>query len=93
MSRWTIPAAIGSRRSFVCKVILEGIIDMTPAGLTSFSLKPTLPAGLDHLSLTNVRAYGGIFGITLTHECWRVTRSDGKLIAEGKNGERTLVKM
>ena len=84
---------LSAESALFCKVILEGIIDMTPAGLNSFSLKPTLPAGLDHLSLTNVRAYGGIFGITLTHESWRVTRSDGKVIAEGKNGERALVKM
>jgi hypothetical protein len=84
---------LSAESALFCKVVLEGIIDMTPAGLNSFSLKPTLPAGLDHLSLTNVRAYGGIFGIALTHEGWRVTRSDGKLIAEGKNGESALVKM
>ncbi len=84
---------LSGESALYCKIILEGILDMTPAGLSSFTVKPTLPAGLDRLSLTNIRAYGGVFGVTLTREGWRVVRSDGELLAEGKNGEAVLVKL
>ena len=84
---------LSGESALYCKIILEGILDMTPAGLSSFTLKPTLPTGLDHLSLTNIRAYGGVFGVTLTREGWRVSRSDGELLAEGKNGEAGLVSL
>ena len=84
---------LSAESALFCKVVVEGILDLTPAGLNSFTLKPTLPDGLDHLVLTNIRAYGGIFGITLTHEGWRVTRSDGQVLAEGKNGESACVRV
>ena len=84
---------LSGESALFCKVILEGMLDMTPASLTSFTLKPTLPAGLDHLNLTGIRAFGGVFGVYVTAEGWRVLRSDGELLAEGKNGERGTVRL
>ena len=64
---------------------------MTPVGLDAFTIKPTLPEGLDHLYLTDIRAYGGVFSVYVERNGWRVVRSGGEVLAEGKNGETVRV--
>ncbi|MBE6610940.1 MAG: hypothetical protein E7632_00490 [Ruminococcaceae bacterium] len=79
---------LSGEAALFCKVILEGILDMKPTGFRSFSMKPTLPEELDHLTLTDIRAYGTTFGVKLTRDGYSVIRSDGTVLAEGKNGQR-----
>ncbi|MBQ7300594.1 MAG: hypothetical protein IJW77_12235 [Clostridia bacterium] len=82
----------GSRRqlsgesALYCKVITEGLLCMIPTGLHSFTIKPTLPLGLDHLYLRNIRAHGASFDVLLERGGWRVVRADGTLLGEGANG-------
>jgi hypothetical protein len=64
---------------------------LTPTGLYSFSLKPTLPDGLDHLYLTNIKAYGGVFDVLLDKNGFRVVRSDGKELVSGSYGDTVVV--
>ena len=60
---------------------------MIPVGLHAFTIKPTLPAELDHLYLTNIHAHGAVFDVMLEHGGWRVIRSDGTVLACGNYGE------
>ena len=78
---------LSGESALFCKVILEGMLDMTPAGLNAFTLKPCLPEGLDHLYLKDIHAFGGVFSVYVEKDGFRVVRSDGTLLAEGKNGE------
>ena len=84
---------LSGESALFCKVILEGMLDMTPAGLNAFTLKPSLPEGLDHLYLTQIRAYGGIFSVYVDRAGWRVLRAGGELLAQGKNGETGHVEL
>ncbi len=82
---------LSGESALFCKVITEGLLDMTPTGLTSFTIKPSLPSTLDHLRLTGVRAHGAIFDVTLEKTGFTVTRSDGRLLAAGRLGEAVKV--
>ena len=64
------------------------MLDLNPTGIDSCTVKPTLPAGMDHLTLENVRAFGTVFDIRAERDRWRVLGADGRLLAEGKCGER-----
>ena len=78
---------LSGESALFCKVITEGLLDMKPTGLNSFSLKPTLPDALDHLFLTDIRAHGIVFDVKLEKDGYTVTRNDGTVLASGKNGE------
>ena len=82
---------LSGESALFCKVILEGMLDLTPASLSSFTVKPTLPEGLDHITLENIRAFGGVFTVSVKKDGWTVTRSDGVLLGSGKNGEKGLI--
>lgn len=78
---------LSGESALYCKIITEGILCMIPTGLHAFSIKPTLPAELDHLYLTNIRAHGAVFDVMLEQDGWRVIRADGRVLACGKYGE------
>ncbi len=74
---------LSGESALLCKVILEGMLDITPTGTDRFTVKPTLPAALDHLYLSGIHAFGGIFEVRLEKEGWRVIRADGTVIGQG----------
>ncbi len=78
---------LSGESALFCKIILEGICGLAPTGLSSFTVKPTLPHALDHLYLRGVRAHGAVFSVLLEKDSWRVEGEDGTLLACGKNGE------
>lgn len=78
---------LSGESALFCKIILEGMLDLTPTGTASCTVKPTLPAGMDHLYLDNIRAFGSVFGVHFDRDGWQVLRSDGSLLARGKCGE------
>ncbi len=84
---------LSGESALFCKVITEGILDMTPTGLSAFTIKPSLPATLDHLYMTGIRAHGGIFDVFVEKDGYKVVRSDGKVLAEGALGECAAVKI
>jgi hypothetical protein len=83
---------LSGESALFCKVILEGLIDMTPTGIASCTVKPSLPAGLDHLTLGNIRAFGAVFGVEVRRDGGRVLRSDGTLLGEGRLGEAAEIR-
>jgi hypothetical protein len=84
---------LSGESALFCKVITEGILDMTPTGLSTFTIKPSLPATLDHLYMTGIRAHGGVFDVFVEKDGYRVVRSDGKILAEGALGECSEVRI
>ena len=84
---------LSGESALFCKVITEGILDMTPTGLSTFTIKPSLPATLDHLYMIGIRAHGGIFDVFVEKDGYKVIRSDGKVLAEGALGECAAVKI
>ena len=84
---------LSGESALFCKVISEGILDMTPTGLSTFTIKPSLPATLDHLYMTGIRAHGGVFDVFVEKDGYKVVRSDGKLLAAGALGECAEVRI
>ena len=82
---------LSGESALFCKVITEGLLAMRPAGLNSFTIKPTLPEVLDHLYLTDIKAYGGVFNVLLDKDGFKVTYADGRVLASGKYGESACV--
>ena len=77
---------LSGESALLCKVVLEGLLCMTPTGLRSFTVKPTLPARLDHLYLRNIHAHGTVFDVLVERDGFRVSRG-GETIGGGKCGE------
>lgn len=84
---------LSGESALFCKVILEGLLDITPVSLHAFTVKPNLPEALDHLYLTDVRACGASFDIRLEKDGYTVIRSDGTVLGAGKNGEKLRVEV
>ncbi len=74
---------LSGESALLCKVVLEGILDITPTGLDRFTIKPSMPTGLDHLYLRNIHAYGTTFDVLLEQDGWKVVRFDGAELACG----------
>ncbi|MBO5670361.1 MAG: hypothetical protein J6S41_02320, partial [Clostridia bacterium] len=77
---------LSGESALYCKIITEGILCMIPTGLHSFTVKPTLPDGLDHQYLKKIFAHGAVFDVLLERDGWKVVRSDGTELARGANG-------
>ena len=82
---------LSGESTLFCKIISEGLLAISPTGLNSFTLKPSLPATLDHLYLTNVSAYGGVFDVFLDKEGFKVVRSNGETLVTGNYGDTVEV--
>lgn len=82
---------LSGESTLFCKIITEGILAMVPTGLNSFTLKPSLPAIIDHLYLTNIEAYNAVFDVLLDREGFKVVRSNGEISAVGSYGETVEV--
>ena len=82
---------LSGESALFCKVITEGILAMRPTGLKSFTLNPVLPTGLDHLYLTNIKAFGSVFGVKLTKEGFTVIGEKEKVLATGSYGTSVTV--
>lgn len=82
---------LSGESALFCKTITEGLLDMAPTGLSTFTIKPSLPTSLDHLYLRGIRAHGIVFDVMVERTGFTVVRSDGKLLASGTLGERVNV--
>ncbi len=78
---------LSGESTLFCKVITEGMLCMSPTGLNSFTLKPSLPSALDHLYLTDIKAYGAVFDVLLDKDGFKVVRANGDVMATGSYGD------
>lgn len=82
---------LSGESALYCKVITEGILDIKPKGLRKFEFHPNLPKGLDHLYLTQIRAYGAVFDIMIEKDGYTVLRSNGEHISSGSLNQRIII--
>ncbi len=84
---------LSGESALFCKVITEGVLDMTPTGLSTFTIKPSLPSTMEHLYMRGIRAHGGVFDVLVEKDGFKVVRSDGKVLACGNLGECVEVRL
>ncbi|HTM26974.1 MAG TPA: hypothetical protein VL225_17375 [Vicinamibacterales bacterium] len=56
-------AHLSAESALYCRIFVEGLFGIRPAGLNAFLLTPRLPARWDHMSLRAVHAFGRIFDV------------------------------
>lgn len=81
---------LSAESALFCRIITEGLLGIVPKGLRQFAFTPKLPSALDHISLTNIHAFGRVFDLYVDKNGYRVS-SDGKEIACGKNGREVTI--
>ena len=63
------------------RVIIEGMLGITPTGFRSFKLSPSVPARLGRISLSKIKAFGSCFDIEVERSVRkydvRITNADG----------------
>ncbi|MDD3667714.1 MAG: hypothetical protein PHY75_03055 [Bacteroidales bacterium] len=65
--------------------IHSGSVGIRPVGLHSFTLKPSLPAGWDKMSLRNIRAFGKKFDLDIYRKGGKIKIDvivDNKIVME-----------
>lgn len=76
---------LSAESALFCRIITEGLLCMTPSGMSSFTFLPRLPIMLDHLYLTDIHAFGRVFDIFIDQDTYQV-ELEGKIISSGDNG-------
>ena len=54
---------LSAESALYIRVFTEGLFGIRPTGLRSFTLRPQLPQGWDHMALRDIRAFGSRFSI------------------------------
>lgn len=82
---------LSGESALFCKVVTEGMLGLEPTGFRSFTVTPHIPAELDHLTLNNIRAHGGVFSIDCRDGKCTVCSADGTTLAVCRYGETVQV--
>lgn len=75
---------LSAESGLYCRIITEGVFEICPTGLNSFTLTPRLPAEWNKMSLRKVQAFGSTFDI-------EVVRENGKQDVTIKSGDKTVL--
>ena len=84
---------LSGESALYCKIVVEGMLGLEPAGFRSFTVTPHVPAALDHLTLTNIHAHGGIFSIDCRGGKCTITGYGGTVLAVCAYGETAIVSL
>ena len=80
---------LSAESALFAQIVVFGLLGITPKGFSRFTISPTLPAELDHLTLENIHAFGKVFDIHVTRDGWEV-RYDGQILRGSGEGEISL---
>lgn len=82
---------LSAESALFVRIITEGLFNIIPESLDSFSFVPRLPQGMPHIKLSKLYICGGCFDICIKSNEWYVSR-DSKIILSGKtDGKRVTV--
>ncbi len=76
---------LSAESGLYCRIFIEGMFGIHPAGLRSFDITPSMPSDWDTMSLKKVKAYGSEFDVTVD----RVDSSRYRITV--KNGDKKPV--
>jgi len=92
-------AHLSAESALYCRVIIEGLFGIHPAGLRQFDCTPRLPSGWGRMSLEDIRAFGSRFSVEVRAEPaggirLAVTRGGSALPPqEGRSGDTFRVRL
>ncbi len=59
---------LSAESALYCRIIVEGLFGISPAGFAKYDVKPHLPKGWKKMELRNIRAFGNTFSVTVTED-------------------------
>jgi hypothetical protein len=65
-------AHLSAESALYCRIFTEGILGLEPTGFNSFTLRPSLPAKWDYMTLSNIKAFNTTFDINLRRDKGKV---------------------
>ncbi len=71
---------LSAESGLYCRIFIEGMFGIHPAGLRSFNITPSMPTDWDTMSLRKIKAYGSEFDVTVDRVdslMYRVTVKSG----------------
>ena len=80
---------LSAESALFAQIVVFGLLGITPKGFSRFTISPTLPAELDHLTLENIHAFGKVFDIHVTRGGWEV-KCGGRTLRGSGAGEVSL---
>lgn len=84
---------LSGESALYCKIVTEGMLGLEPAGFRRFTVTPHIPDSLDHLTLTGIRAHGGVFSVDCRTGKCTITGYGGAVLAVGGYGETITVQV
>ena len=81
---------LSAESALFCQIITEGILAVQPLGFKSFSFNTIIPESLPRFILTNIRAFGETFDITIEDRMWNLTTQSGKTFGGACSGRVTV---
>lgn len=82
---------LSGESALYCKIFVEGMLGIEPLGFRRFSVTPHIPSALDHLTLSHIRAHGGVFSIDCRGGKCTITGAGGIVLAVCSYGETAIV--
>lgn len=73
---------LSAESALYCRIFVEGLFGVRPAGLTSFACRPRLPEGWPQMALRSVHAFGAVFDLAV------VRAGDGQARVEVRRAGR-----
>jgi hypothetical protein len=68
---------LAAESALYCRIFIEGLFGIRPAGLKSFTMSIQLPKTWNHMSLDRIHAFGRIFSVSVENESVKVIPEDG----------------
>ena len=82
---------LSAESALFVRTVTEGMLNISPESLNSFSFVPYLPKGIPHIKLSSVYICGGCFSISIQKDGWSVFNGCDE-IARGKtDGKRVTI--
>lgn len=86
---------LAAESALYCRVITEGLFDITPIGFRKFSISPRLPKGWKTMKLKNVKAFDETFDVEVSQsgamETIKIKLQNGKTLQQAWNKKEPVV--
>jgi cellobiose phosphorylase len=86
---------LAAESALYCRVITEGLFNITPIGFKKFSISPRLPKNWKTMKLRNIKAFDKTFDIEVSQngamETIRIKLENGKILQQSWNKKQPVV--
>lgn len=82
---------LSAESALFVRIITEGLLNIVPEGLDTFSFVPYLPENMPHIKLSHICICGGCFDIYIGRKEWSVLQNSEIILSGKTDGKRVTV--